>query len=176
MAVNRRFTRVWPLFLAVGIILLDQASKWFIVRAVPLNTVGWELLGDFLRIIHVRNLGIVFSIGNGLPSLFRRLLFVLLPLAVLFFLSVYYLRDRNTSRLQRWAIAGIIGGGMGNILDRIFRPYGVVDFIDVKFFGIFGLNRFPTFNFADSSVVICGILLVISFFQDGRKTFGWEAE
>jgi signal peptidase II len=50
----------------------------------------------------------------------------------------------------------------GNIFDRFFRPEGVVDFIDVKFFGLFGMERFPTFNVADSFVMVCAILLVIS--------------
>jgi signal peptidase II len=59
-------------------------------------------------------------------------------------------------------VAGIIGGGVGNLIDRVFRPEGVVDFIDVRFFGLFGLDRWPTFNVADSSVVVCGALLAAS--------------
>ena len=68
---------------------------------------------------------------------------------------------------------GIVGGGLGNLVDRFFRKEGVVDFIDVKFYGLFGLERWPTFNVADSAVVVCGILLIISFIaltiQDERK-------
>ena len=58
---------------------------------------------------------------------------------------------------------GIVGGGLGNLIDRFFRPAGVVDFIDVKFYGLFGLDRWPTFNVADAAVVVCGILMVVSF-------------
>ena len=58
---------------------------------------------------------------------------------------------------------GIVGGGFGNLIDRFFRAEGVVDFIDVKFYGLFGMERWPTFNVADSAVVVCGLLLVISF-------------
>ena len=68
----------------------------------------------------------------------------------------------NIQRNQKKRVV-IVGGGLGNIIDRIFRPDGVIDFIDVKFFGIFGLNRWPTFNVADASVVVCGILMIISF-------------
>ncbi|HOX92234.1 MAG TPA: signal peptidase II, partial [Spirochaetales bacterium] len=64
--------------------------------------------------------------------------------------------------LQGAELAGIIGGGMGNILDRIFRADGVVDFLSVKFYGLFGLERWPTFNVADATVVVCGILLAAS--------------
>ena len=56
-----------------------------------------------------------------------------------------------------------MGGGFGNLFDRFFRPEGVVDFIDFKFYGILGFERFPTFNVADISIVICGILLLVSF-------------
>ena len=61
------------------------------------------------------------------------------------------------------SVCGIVGGGIGNLIDRFFRPEGVVDFIDVKFYGLFGMERWPTFNVADSAVVVCGILLIISF-------------
>ena len=77
-------------------------------------------------------------------------------------ISIYF-RNKDFNQLQRWAIMGIVGGGLGNIIDRIFRPAGVVDFIDVKFYGLFGLERWPTFNVADSAVVVCGIMLIISF-------------
>ena len=72
---------------------------------------------------------------------------------------------------QRWAVAGIIGGGMGNIIDRIFRPNGVVDYISVKFYGIFGMERWPTFNIADASVVVCCLYLLVTiiFIKDKNE-------
>ena len=166
----QRFDRKWPVILLLGVILADQLTKLWIVKSIPLNTVGWQMWGGFFRIIHVRNLGIAFSMGNGLPDFFRSLLFIILPLAVLLLLFVFYLRERSMSTLQGWAVAGIIGGGLGNIIDRIFRPAGVVDFLDVKFYGLFGLERFPTFNVADASVVVCGILLILSHILEGRAT------
>ena len=80
-----------------------------------------------------------------------------------------YFRSNDFTLLQRWGICGIVGGGFGNLIDRFFRAEGVIDFIDVKFFGILGYDRWPTFNVADMSVVICGILLLISFFTAGAK-------
>jgi len=96
-----------------------------------------------------------------------------LPLLVLCLLVWYYLSSDDFTRLQRWAVAGILGGGIGNILDRIFRPDGVVDFISVKFYGIFGFERWPTFNVADSSVVVCCILLFVTIIfspKNARET------
>ena len=81
----------------------------------------------------------------------------------------YYLNSNDFTRLQRWAVAGILGGGIGNIIDRIFRPDGVVDFISVKFYGLLGFERWPTFNLADSSVVVCCILLLVSIIAGSVK-------
>jgi signal peptidase II len=88
---------------------------------------------------------------------------------VLVFLLWYYFKSADFNGLQRWAVAGIIGGGVGNIIDRIFRPDGVVDFVSIKFFGIFGLERWPTFNIADASVVICCLVLLLSFVQSDNR-------
>ena len=76
---------------------------------------------------------------------------------------VYYLRTNDLSRFQRWLLAAVFGGGLANMVDRVFRPRGVVDFVDVKFYGLFGMERYPTFNVADSSVVVAGLLLLVSF-------------
>jgi signal peptidase II len=125
-------------------------------------TIKFSFLGDFLRIIHVRNLGAAFSMGSNLASSWRAILLSILPLIVLIIALVIYFRSSEFTYYQRWLICGVLGGGFGNIFDRIFRPQGVVDFIDVKFFGLFGMERFPTFNVADSFVMVCAILLVIS--------------
>ncbi|GHU82896.1 hypothetical protein FACS189468_7570 [Spirochaetia bacterium] len=86
----------------------------------------------------------------------------IVPLIVLAFLICYYFKSAEFTPLQRWAVAGILGGGIGNLADRIFRPDGVVDFISVNFYGFLGFSRWPTFNLADSGVVVCGIILLIS--------------
>jgi signal peptidase II len=155
---------LYPFLLTLSIILIDQLTKLWIVETIPLNTIGHQFLGNFLRIIHVRNTGVAFSLGAQWSAPVRMVLFTFIPAGVLIGLISYYLKTPEFSKVQRWAIAGIIGGGFGNIIDRMFRAEGVVDFIDVRFFGLFGMERFPTFNVADSSVVICGILLMITLF------------
>ncbi|MDA3950030.1 MAG: signal peptidase II [Spirochaeta sp.] len=154
-----------PLILTAVIVLLDQLTKWIIVANVPLyyeSGLTIEVIGDFFRIIHARNLGIAFSIGDGLPFWVRKVLFVALPLGVILILFFGFYAHRDTTRGQRWMVAAILGGGVGNIIDRIFRPLGVVDFLDVKFYGLLGMERWPTFNVADASVVVGGILLIIA--------------
>jgi signal peptidase II len=93
----------------------------------------------------------------------------MLPAAVLVCLIVYYFRSDEFSMVQRWALAGILSGGLGNLTDRIFRPAGVIDFISVKFYGFMGFERWPTFNLADSFVVVFGILLLFTVFLPNKK-------
>ncbi len=123
------------------------------------------VLGDYIRLIHVRNKAVAFSLGSSLPGNIRRVLFAFMPLAVIIMVLIIYFRNNEFNALQRWSICGILGGGLGNLIDRFFRPDGVVDFVDCYFFGIFGLERWPTFNVADMAVVICGLLFVLSFVQ-----------
>lgn len=156
-------SKLLPLILTVVVIVLDQITKVLVCRFIPVNTIGTQFLGDFLRIIHVRNPGVAFSFGARWSDAVRRLAFSIIPIIVLGIVLGVYFRNNDFTKLQRWAICGVVGGGFGNIIDRVFRPDGVVDFIDVKFYGLFGLERWPTFNVADSAVVVCGILLVISF-------------
>ena len=159
-----------PFLLSAVILIVDQVTKALIVNKIPVNTIGATFLGGFFRIIHVRNPGIAFSMGDSMPLFLRKGLFVLLPLVILVILAGYYLKTEGLPRFQRYAIAGILGGGLGNIIDRIFRPAGVVDFLDFRFYGLFGLERWPTFNVADMTVVISGILLVLAFiFEERRK-------
>jgi signal peptidase II len=162
--------RVLPLSLTAIIILADQLTKALIVKFSP----GMGLIKDvfnngFLWIYHARNKAIAFSLGDGFPDPVKKIAFVIVPIFVLGFLLWYYFKSDDFTKIQRWAAAGIIGGGLGNIIDRIFRTDGVVDFISVKFYGFLGFDRWPTFNLADSSVVVCCILLFVSIFISSRK-------
>ncbi|MFP4302323.1 MAG: signal peptidase II [Spirochaetaceae bacterium] len=168
-----RRKRLAPFLLTSLIVLVDQLTKAVIVRTLePIYDGGRviEVFGEVVRIIHARNPGIAFSIGDTLPGPLRGFLFVIIPIVAMAGIAIYAWKSDEFTGLQRWFVAGVLGGGIGNIIDRIFRPAGVVDFIDVKFYGLFGLERWPTFNVADSSVVVCGILLVLSMFIERSET------
>jgi len=165
-------SRLLPLVLSAGVIVADQVSKIIVIRTIPRGG-SVSVIGDFFRLIHVQNPAIAFSIGRALNAGTRRPLFVLLPVLVIAVLFVYYLLTRDPlTRFQKWSFAALLGGGLGNYVDRIFRPEGVVDFLDFKFYGIFGWERWPTFNIADATVVVAGILLFISFLIPQRKAAG----
>ena len=180
MKLNLKFDkeRALPLLLTGIVILIDQITKaiiainWPIPEGNDIRFIGNVFNNDFLQIIHVRNKVIAFSLGQNVPENIRPALFIVLPVLVLLVLVYYYLSSNDFTRLQRWATAGILGGGIGNIIDRIFRPDGVVDFISVKFYGIFGWDRWPTFNVADSSVVIGCLLLFITIIFFSKNTKG----
>ena len=169
MNSETRGGRLLPLILAPLILIADQVTKAMALARLPYGR-PQEVIGDFLRWTLVQNPAIAFSIGHGLPAELRRPLFLVLPLAVVVIILLYYLRTSELSQLHRWLVAAVLGGGVANFVDRVFRPAGVVDFVDVKFYGLFGLARFPTFNVADSSVVVAGILLLLTMLHDELRT------
>jgi signal peptidase II len=168
--MKQRTLHFTPLILTAAIVLVDQITKLIIVRTIPLPGIGASFFGDFFRIIHVRNLGAAFSIGDSSHPTIRIIMLIVIPVILIIGVMIFLVTSGELSKLQRWLLAGIAGGGIGNVwFDRIFRPLGVVDFLDFKFFGIFGLDRWPTFNVADMSTVISGILLMITLIIDSKQ-------
>jgi signal peptidase II len=160
-------SRLVPFLLTAAVVLADQGVKSFIAKNWPDITGRGVFIKDvfdngLLWIFHVRNKAIAFSLGSRLPDFIRPVIFIVVPLLLLGALIWYYFKSNEVTPLQRWVVAGIIGGGLGNLIDRIFRPQGVVDYISVRFFGIFGFERWPTFNIADASVVVSCIILLVS--------------
>jgi len=151
-----------PLAVAAVIVALDQIAKALVVSAIPEGSIFARSIGDFIWIVHTRNTGAAFSIGASSPPMLRFFFFIAFPLAVLVGVFVYYFTCKNCSMGLRWSIGFILSGGIGNLIDRIFRQNGVVDFISINMYGLFGMERFATFNIADSAITIGEILLVLS--------------
>lgn len=155
------------IFIILSVVALDQVSKSIVVAQLPVfpaEKSSIEVIGDFLRITHLTNDAVLFSIGRNLGDTTKRLLFTMLPLLVLGWLVYILFFDKMLSRASRYAFALVAGGGFGNLSDRIFRGGAVVDFVDIRFYGIFGFERWPTFNVADSAVVVGTILFIIFLF------------
>ena len=158
-----------PFILTLGVILVDQVSKAIISFTLRVGD-KIEVLGDFFWLWHVRNTGMAFSMGSNLPPQLRSIFFLVLPIIVLLFLMIYYFRTVDLTGIQRWCFAAILGGGLGNLIDRFLRPDGVVDFVSIKFYGLFGIERYPTFNFADSTVVVAGIIVIILYIVRHKRS------
>jgi signal peptidase II len=164
--------RLVPLILSAGIILVDQITKIVVIHTIPKGG-SVDVIDDFFRLIHVQNPAIAFSIGRGIQAGTRRPLFMLLPLIVIAVLFLYYIFTRDPlTGFQKWCFGALVGGGLGNYVDRIFRPDGVVDFLDFRIYGFLGMQRWPTFNLADATVVVAGVLLFISFILPTPKPSG----
>ena len=160
--------KLLPLVLTGGVILLDQIVKSVVSRTLPYGR-PVQIIGDFLRFTFVQNPALSFSIGRGFGEPGRIVLTMVLPMLVVAIVLYYFLAGKDLTQGQRWILAAIMGGGLGNQVDRYFRPEGVIDFIDFKFYGIFGFERWPVFNVADSTVVVAGITLLISFLVIGLR-------
>lgn len=152
-----------PFIITFLVILADQVSKLLVLKLASDNGVIASFFGDFLRIVLVYNTGAAFSLGNNFAPVLHFVTLKLIPLLVIIgFIPIYFKTDFTL--FERYVVCAILGGGIGNLIDRFFRGAGVVDFIDVKFYGLFGLERWPTFNIADSVVVISLILLILNYF------------
>ena len=157
-----KLARVFPPWLwAPLVLILDFVTK----RAVLANEEALRskvsVLGDFLRFVYVRNPGSamgLFPVG--------RTVLVGISVAASIFLIFLYRTTNPGLVIRRGAMAAILGGAMGNLVDRIFYNGHVVDFIDV---GI-GTHRFYTFNVADMGVTVGGTLLFLCILLDGRKS------
>jgi len=151
-----------PFVMTMALVAVDQITKALIVAHIKLGTIAWTAFGDFFWLVRQQNTGVAFSMGDSLGVQLRTALFIALPMILVLGLLIYYFRSDEPSFFQRWLIAGIVAGGVGNLVDRVFRPLGVVDFLSFKFYGLFGLERWPTFNVADMSTFCSVILLAIT--------------
>jgi len=159
----KKSKRLYPLLLTLFIVATDQLTKNWIVSHIPVNTVGYSFFGGFLDIVHVRNNAVAFSLGSSLSLAMRTALFIVLPLLVLAYIGYLVVSTRNNdlSSFYRWIFAAFLGGGIGNVFDRIFRHFQVVDFMQNRVYGLFGLEYWPVWNFADASIVIAGTLFIL---------------
>lgn len=140
--------RVRAFLVAFGVLLVDQLTKaWALSR---LDAVPVPIVGDVLRLVLRFNTGAAFSVAWGGPTVL--LVFNLVASVLLFF---YMLRMKSTRVMLFLGL--ILGGAIGNTIDRVFRG-PVTDFIDM---GI-GTLRWPVFNVADIALVVGGALLLLS--------------
>ncbi len=146
---------------AALVVALDQGSKFWIVRNLPLYTPVdvFPWLKPILSFTHITNTGVAFGLFPQLSALFK-----FLPLGVI---GLIFLFRRSIIVTRPWidlALGIITGGALGNLCDRLFRGGSVVDFLDVNFWPF---RQWPVFNVADSSILVgVGILLLDSLLFD----------
>lgn len=158
---------VVPLSLGAAVLIVDQVTKLLVTRYVRPWSVISGYVDGWIRIVHVYNSALPFS-GEAEPSgVLSALTNKLLPIAALLVVFGLYARSSRLRPSSRWFMAGLMGGAAGNAVDRLFRPGGVLDFIDFRLYGLFGLVRTPTVNIADIAIILCGLGLFVTI--AGRK-------
>ncbi len=145
--------------LIVGIVLFDQITKWIVVETIPLHG-RVPFLEGFVEFYHIRNEGAAW----GMLADHRWVFLVFSTVGIIGMCYVLYKYGKE-SALMRWAIAFIVGGGIGNMIDRLFRvgeagEHFVVDFLNFQFIS------FPVFNVADSFISIGAVLFVLYVIKD----------
>jgi signal peptidase II len=155
--------RAYYLAISAAVILLDIWTKWLVLRRIDLHE-AVPIIPNFFQLVHVRNTGAAFGIGANAASKIVPLLLNIGAIAVFCVVVVYALRSAVTDRLLQTGLHLILGGAIGNLVDR-FRFGYVVDFLDA--YVTFGgrEHHWPAFNVADSAICI-GIALL---FLDMRR-------
>jgi signal peptidase II len=141
------------LWLVPVALFLDQVTKWIVVQTLTLHS-PVPVFGDFLRLTFIHNRGAAFGLTMGGPAVHT-----VVALGALGVLAWLFHSLPIQARLQRGALAMVLGGALGNIVDRI-RLHEVIDFIDV---GLSEAWRWPVFNVADSFVTVGVLLLAVTY-------------
>ena len=147
-------------------IALDQISKIW-VRNNFESYIENSLIGDVFTLIKVENTGAFLGMGSELSETLRILLLIVLPIIVLIFITIYTYIDKELDKISIIGFSLIIGGGIGNIFDRIV--YGsVTDFFYLDFGSIF---KTGIFNIADMFVTTGMILILYPIVKEQIKKY-----
>ena len=147
---------------AFGVAAVDQITKWITVANIPLHG-DISFLPGFLGFTYLQNTGAAFSSFEGMQWLFA-LIFLGFTIAIFY---EYFKKPMGFTTAERWCIAAIYGGGLGNMIDRLRLGY-VVDMIETQFM------NFPVFNVADCFIT-CGCIFLVVHLVFFNKAF-WKEE
>lgn len=132
-------------------VIIDQIIKYVISNNITLNT-SITIIDKFLYLTNVHNDGAAFSILSG--NVIFLILMTIISLVVIYF---FFIKDKTTSKIEKVFISMLLGGIIGNFIDRLIHGY-VIDYLETIIFNY----HFPIFNFADTCIVlgIIGIMIV----------------
>lgn len=152
-------------FIAFILLILDQLLKIVIKTNFTLNT-RVTVIPNFFFITYVENGGAAWSMFEG-----QTLLLLLISLLFLIFLGSCLKKDKRITKINILSYGLIIGGILGNMIDRVLYKK-VIDFLSIKIFGYY----FPIFNIADIAIVVGTILFIIDVFREGMEHGKMEEE
>lgn len=144
--------------IGVAILVLDQLTKLLVRTQIALND-SIEIVPGFLNLVHVRNTGAAFGFLNGVDLGYKQFLMTAIALVALLAIGLYAWRVGSHERLARAGLALILGGAVGNLIDRASVGY-VVDFVDAYWRSY----HFWAFNVADAAITVGACLLILDMF------------
>lgn len=160
-----RTNLILALLAAVSCVGCDQITKR-LAKSILLESGPQSYFADFLRLHYTENPGVAFSLGSNWPEEVRLVLFIIGPALCLAVLLIYMLRADSRGVAHLLALGLVLGGGVGNLLDRVFHDGRVIDFLNL---GI-GAFRSAIFNLADTAISLGMIILLItSFLPEARR-------
>jgi signal peptidase II len=153
----RRIRRALYALITVVVFLADQATKALVAKSIPDHEVI-PIIPGFFNILHTENSGIAFSLFSDSPSSWKMFLLIGVSVALLLAVVIVVWRSREINWQAGVGLGLILGGALSNLTDRV-RFGQVVDFLDFYFRGY----HWPTFNLADSAIVVGAGFLVLEF-------------
>jgi signal peptidase II len=159
MDALRELLRRFELWLVLALVLLDQGTKALVVREIPLHD-SVTIVAGVLSLTHVRNTGAAFGMMNAVDFPGKTLVITLLALIAMLAIFIYAGRFASRTLPARIALALVLGGAAGNLIDRVGLGY-VVDFVDAHYRGW----HFWAFNVADSAITVGAIVLLLDMFR-----------
>jgi signal peptidase II len=158
-ALRGRMPELW---LSALIVALDQLTKALIRSKLALHD-SVNVVQGMLDITHVRNTGAAFGMLNEMQFRYKAGVMVLIAIAALVAVGMYATTLPRGQRVARFGLALILGGAVGNLIDRAIAGY-VIDFVDVYWRGI----HFWAFNVADSAITVGVVLMLLDVLGVGR--------
>lgn len=149
--------------LAPLMIILDQITKWWATSTLK-GKPPIEVMANFFHFRYVENRGAAWGFLGSLGTHYRIPFFVVLTIVAMIFLLKYYKDMKESQVIGQISLALIMGGAIGNFIDRVFVTY-VVDFIDWHFYD----KRWPTFNIADVAISVGVALLFLVLFKEAKE-------
>jgi len=138
---------------------LDQLSKWYITSTMSLHA-SYPVIDGFFNITYVRNPGAAFGFLANAAPLFRSVFLIAVSAAAIAMILWFLAKNKTAAMLLTFALSLILGGAVGNLLDRI-RFGDVVDFLDFYV----ASWHWPAFNVADSAISIGAVLLIVEMLR-----------
>lgn len=168
--MRRNPRKVDYLFLSLGILVLDQWTKWLVEVHLP-HSASHPVVPGFLNLTHVKNTGVAFGLFASQGSNGGAWLLVVMGLVALAAVFLYFHFAPARNRLLLSSLALIVGGAVGNLVDRLASG-AVTDFVDVYV----GTYHWPAFNVADSAITVGIGLMIVDSFRPHHRARQQEAQ